>query len=854
MAKSKKFISLADHNPELVLEWNSIQNEGVTPQTISYGSAKKVSWKCAQGHEWDASPNDRSRGRGCPECAKIQRAITKRKTIVAKYGSLADNNPELARQWHPTRNRPLTANDISANSAERVWWLCENGHEWDAPISSRNSGVGCPVCSGHRIVVGINDLSTVRPDLAKQWHKNLNGDLKPTDVTAGNGNSVWWICEKGHEWRAKISNRANGNNCPFCIGKKVLVGYNDLDTVMPSLAKEWNFAENGDLTPKMVTIGSNKKVWWKCEKGHEWQATISHRSRGEGCPKCFGESKTSFPEQAIFFYLSQVTQAYNRYRIDARTEIDIYLPEYKIGVEYDGAYFHQGEKAEKRERKKQEKLKKLGILLIRVREFDGQTSSHVIYSKPGANDAELTKTIQGLLNSICSVAQVSFNVDIDIKRDRNRIYEQYILHEKENSLLVVNPKLASEWHKTRNGDLLPAYVSAHSNKKVWWQCTEGHEWAAVINSRASGAGCPYCAGQKCMTGYNDLATKNPEIAKQWHPTKNGNTTPQNIMPQSNQAFWWQCGLGHEWKASAVHRIRGRNCPVCSGHKVLPGFNDLATVNPKLAAEWNKKKNLSIAPTDVTVGTHKKVWWKCELGHEWKAAIYSRNNGRGCPYCANQKLLVGYNDLATVHPKLSQEWHPVLNGGVKATDVITGSNKKAWWLGQCGHEWEAAISSRIAGRGCPYCASQKLLKGFNDLATVNPKLALEWHPTKNGELTPSDVMPGTNKSVWWLCKNGHEWENVINTRSGGNGCPYCCNQMVLKGYNDLETLNPALAKEWHPTKNGELKPADFVPGSNKKAWWQCAEGHEWEAIISSRNKGHGCPQCAINRRTERRKNK
>ena len=776
-------------NPLLMGEWNWERNieMGYSPDSISYGSAQKVWWKCSKGHEWKASPNHRSRGRGCPECAQINSAINRRKNAVARRGSLAENNSELARQWHPTKNKELTPFDVTVNCPEKVWWRCEKGHEWQAAINSRNSGAGCPICSGHKLVVGINDLATVRPDLAAQWHPTKNGNMKPTDVIAGTDKNVWWKCEKGHEWQARINNRVNGNNCPICIGKKVLVGYNDLETVRPELAKEWHPTKNGALTPQDVVAGSNKKVWWQCKNGHEWKTAISHRGlRGTGCPICSGENGTSFPEQAIFFYFCQVTAAYNRYMVDTKTEIDVYLPEYKIGIEYDGAYFHKGAEAEQREKRKQKKLDKLGILLVRVREMESQLDEHTVYSKPGASDAELTQTIKELLSHVSKAANASFSVDVDVARDRSRIYERYVQGEKENSLLIKNPVLASEWHPTKNGKLLPEMVTPSSNKKVWWQCEKGHEWEAVINSRNQGAGCPYCSGLKAIVGYNDLETVNPELASQWHPTKNGALTPQDVTVGSNKKVWWQCEKGHEWKTEISHRgLRGTGCPICSGHKILAGYNDLETVNPSLAAEWHPTKNGKLLARDVTAGSDKKVWWKCSKGHEW----------------------------------------------------------------------EATISSRSAGRGCPYCASQKLLVGFNDLQTRNPKLASEWHPTKNGSLTPKDVMPGTNKKVWWLCEKGHEWENSINVRNGGNGCPYCANQMVLKGYNDLSTLKPNLASEWHPTKNGNLTPSDVMPGSNKKAWWLCENGHEWEALISSRNKGAGCPKCAIKRRSEaRRKNK
>ena len=393
--------------------------------------------------------------------------------------------------------------------------------------------------------------------------------------------------------------------------------------------------------------------------------------------------------------------------------------------------------------------------------------------------------------------------------------------------------------------MLPEYVSAHSNKYAYWQCKEEkHEWKAQINSRSKGSGCPYCAGQLAIVGVNDLATVRPDLAAEWHPTKNGDLKPKDVMVSSNIKVWWQCERGHEWQTMIYHRSQKNcNCPVCSGKQVLAGYNDLATVNPLLAAQWDFESNGDLKPTDFTCGSDKKVGWICEKKHKWEATISSRHSGGcGCPYCAGQKVLTGVNDLATVNPQLASEWHPIKNGKLTPRNVRPGSNQKVWWLGECGHSWEASIQSRNSGRGCPYCANQKLLVGFNDLATKNPRLASEWHPTKNGDLTPYDVMSGSNQRVWWICDKGHEWENTVSIRNSGHGCPYCCNQMVLKGYNDLATLNPKLASEWHPTLNGDLTPYDVMPGSNKKAWWQCENGHEWLAQIKSRNSGCGCQTC------------
>ncbi len=206
-------------------------------------------------------------------------------------------------------------------------------------------------------------------------------------------------------------------------------------------------------------------------------------------------------------------------------------------------------------------------------------------------------------------------------------------------------------------------------------------------------------------------------------------------------------------------------------------------------------------------------------------------------------------LAESNPELAAEWHPTKNGTLTPADVSPGSQKKVWWQCKKGHEWQAAVRSRSRGSGCPVCANRAVLPGYNDLGTIRPDLAAEWHHTKNGTLTPADILPGSKKKVWWLCKQGHEWQAAVRNRSNGRGCPVCANRVVLPGYNDLGTTRPDLAAEWHSEKNGTLTPADVPPGSSKEVWWRCANGHEWQSSINNRSNGNGCPYCA--RKTKRK---
>ena len=824
--------NLLKDKAELMKEYNYTKNADVCLDKITVGSNIKIWWKCSLGHEWESTVGNRNKGSGCPYCSNYKAWVG--------YNDLATANPELANEWNYVKNGGVKPTDVTAGSHKKVWWKCRNGHEWEAEIKSRNDGKGCPYCAGRIATVGKNDLQTVNPDLANEWNFERNNGLAPADFLSGSGKKVWWKCSKGHEWQTTISHRANGYGCPYCSGKKLLKGYNDLQTVNPGLAKEWDYDKNGSLKPEDVTANNGKKVWWRCSKGHEWQAKIYHRNNGSGCPVCHSERNTSLPEFALLYYLKQNgIEVLHSYK-ECGYELDIYIPAQHTAIEFDGYFWHK--KKTRKDLEKNRQCEKDGIKLFRIREGLPSLNDSSIDYVIRKDHKDISDAFKAILNEI-----IGISVDIDLKRDAIAIENLREHMEKENSIVFSNPEIAKEWNFERNGNLRPEHVVSNSGKIVWWKCSKGHEWQARIQHRSNGFGCPYCAGRIAITGLNDLQTVNPDLAKEWDREKNSGLTPMDVLPNSEKKVWWKCQQGHEWQAIVGNRSKGQGCPYCSGKRVLAGYNDLQTLNPKLAQEWDYKKNCRLTPTEVTTGSNKKAWWRCEKGHEWQAMVCDRVRGTGCPYCAGNVLLKGYNDLQTANPALAAEWNYAKNDGLTPENVTANNNKKVWWRCQKGHEWQASIYNRSKGTGCPYCAGSRALKGYNDLQTVNPTLANEWNYEKNDGLTPEDVLPNSAKKVWWRCPKGHEWETAVGTRNQGAGCPYCAGQKAIKGYNDLQTVNPALAAEWDYEKNGGLKPCDVLPNSNKKVWWKCRNGHEWEAVIGSRTQGRGCRQCTKEKR-------
>lgn len=355
--------------------------------------------------------------------------------------------------------------------------------------------------------------------------------------------------------------------------------------------------------------------------------------------------------------------------------------------------------------------------------------------------------------------------------------------------------LLEQWDTQRNLPLVPNQISYGSKRKVWWQCEKGHRWQAAVHTRTgNGTGCPVCAGKVAQAGENDLATLFPELARQWHPTKNGSLTPEQVLPGSHRMVWWICERNHEWRAQVKSRVAGCGCPVCANRKIHATENDLATQYPQLAVQWHRKKNGNLTPEQIPPGTTRKVWWLCEKGHEWQASVASRTRGgSGCPVCAGRKVIAGENDLASQFPAIAAQWHPNKNETLTPQQVTPNSNRKVWWRCKLGHEYQAAVAARtMSGSRCPYCAGRKVLPGFNDLATLEPEVAKQWHPALNGTLTPQLVTAGSHRKVWWECDQGHVWQAVIYSRTGPRkcGCPICAGRISKKR---LARYQAAMAK-------------------------------------------------------------
>ena len=473
--------------------------------------------------------------------------------------TLADQYPNIAKEWDYEKNDPLTPEEVKPKSQQGRYWKCALGHSWKATVSNRTErGSGCPYCSGRNAISGENDLETLYPSVAKEWDYEKNAPLLPSQVLPGSQKVVAWVCEKQHWWDAKIYDRVyRGERCPFCSGHRTTVGVNDFASAYPDLCLDWDYdcIENPD--PKAIRPMSNENVQWKCHVcGYIWKERVADRiKRKRPCAKCSGKiliigiNGTLRPEQVK------------------------YNSSMRVGWRCD--------------------------------------KGHVW-------ECRICDRTRFLSN--CPYCSGRYPVL------------------GENDLQYRHPDIAVQWCFEKNGSLTPDKVSEKSGKKVWWKCEKcGQIWEASVNTRVTKqTDCPYCSGRYPIPGKTDFATLHPELLEEWDYESN-TIKPDEITGSSSRKVNWCCKKGHKWEATVKSRVQMHSgCPYCSGRRPIVGETDLATLRPHLMAEWDYEKN-ELPPESYTVHSSKKVNWKCAEGHEWKESIYRRSEGLGnCPKCRQNR--------------------------------------------------------------------------------------------------------------------------------------------------------------------------------------------------------------------------
>jgi hypothetical protein len=432
--------------------------------------------------------------------------------------------------------------------------------------------------------------------------------------------------------------------------------------------------------PENYSRGSDKKVSWSCERGHNWMATISSRVSGNGCPVCSGH---------------KILAGFN----------DLATTHPKLAEEADGWDATTIAKGSH---------KKLGWVCYFGHKWSAEVKSRALIGA-GCPYCDGRLAVTGV-----------------------------------NDLETLYPDIAAQ---ARGWD--PSKVNPASHKKREFECHLGHRYVQGVRRRVEATGCPVCQNDQVLVGFNDLATTHPGLA-----VEADGWDPKTVVAGTSNKKQWRCANGHQWSIGVHARaVKGNGCPYCSGRHAIAGETDIATTHPQIASQLVDDHS-----TAIKGGTNKKVKWKCGRGHLWMATPASRTVAKtGCPFCSGQKAIEGETDLFSTHPDLAAQargWNP--------SEFTKGSEKKARWECELGHEWVSTISSRVSGVGCPVCAGRQIVKGFNDLATTHPTLALEadgWDVNAFG-FKSSKIQP-------WICDQGHRYKSKIHSRTYmKSGCPSC----------------------------------------------------------------------------------
>jgi len=577
-------------HPKIALMWNYKKNI-LKPEEVYVRSQKKFWWICKNKHEFKKQVYLMVDQKGfCGGCGKKDGSL---KRFLTTDNSLEFRFPDLAKEWHPTKNGKVKPKDVIAGGNKKYWWKCTKGfdHNFQQSIYDRAFGykTGCPFCV-FKILCKTNSLKYMYPDIASEWHPTKNGKLTPDKVTAhAQKIKAWWICKKKHEWMALVSSRtAQGSGCKKCTGIGIsymeIRTYSELISIFKDI--EWSYKIKGyqcDLfIPQLnLAIEVDGQYWHKVQRRINFDHKKNHFFKKNNI-KLIRVRENGLP------------------LMDPEMDINAYFINTKI------VDIH----------KLLDKILKLKTSIKIIKKINHYKKNNNFINNE-------------LYRKICS------NLPSPIFK---------------NSLAYKRKDLKKEWDYEKNFPLVPSMFKLSSNLLVCWICKKKHSYQARIGNRTIlKRNCPYCAGRYALTDFN-LKTEHPEIAKQWNYKLNSKK-PENFTPTSGQHVWWNCSKGHIYRKSIAHkthvpkngRTANRTCPCETKHQ--NGKLYRPTIFPLLRKEFSKKNEKKLK--SFSSFDRISLIWKCKNGHEYKNSIYRRIfYEERCFKCINKVILL----LRPLHDK------------------------------------------------------------------------------------------------------------------------------------------------------------------------------------------------------------
>jgi very-short-patch-repair endonuclease len=665
-SKLLKGKSFAQAKPELLLEWNYNKNE-VNPNEISEKSHIKVWFKCINNHEWQTSPNTRSRGCGCPKCFELSdKSKLIREKLLKKQGlTLADEFPDLVKEWDFKKNEEHPEK-YSSGSNQKASWKCSFGHSWVATIYNRARNLsGCPSCKASTSKLEVFLLTEMR-GLFKDviWRHKINGyecDIYIPEIQTGiEVDGAFWHDDRLERDNLKIKVfkdngvrliRVRDELLPEIEGEVIIYNKKSLDIDLSC-----------EVVKYLLKINSEERLL---------SYVKNHIQIGD---KEYKKILSLLPSPTEDNSLSEINQ--------------------KLSQEWD-----------------YDKNSPLTPLM-----FTPNSEKKVFWRCKDGHSWEASIKNRHLRNSGCPLCYAN---------NRSEILRRGKLKKSSDTFGSVSPNLLLEWDYKKN-KISPFEVAPKSSLKVWWICPESHEYQKTIKGKANGNDCPYCSSKKrsnsarnariLKTGTLDL--KYPEIAIQWDFQKN-NSKPTEFSPGSNTKVWWLCQNNHSWIANISSRTKqNQGCPICFKQNrneiflksAIKRCGSLEHHAPSFLKEWDFTKNRDIKPSEITLNNKNKIWWICSNYHSFSQSPNDRNNGHGCPICSKQKKIESYKlkilanrgSFEDNNPNLLKYWDFSKNKNVNPCNITSGSREKVWWKCEKGHSWFERIALMTNLKRVKYC--------------------------------------------------------------------------------------------------------------------------------------------------------
>ena len=810
--------------PDLINYWDYNKNSKLNIETLTVTSKNIINWKCPScSYEWRASVSKaykqfKNMSRICPVCdlgdvlVKERNSIYKRFPNFIKYINFHHENFETIRE---------EILNLSFSSKRLFHFKCPTCFtSWiDVADSSRlmkksKNTIVHTDCNKYNHFV---PYTKAYPNLGRIYLAGGENKVEFEKLRLDENVTLpkKWRCDKcGHSFKMSLDRlisriKRDGYYCTECKAtfdtpiqaKNSPLGYTDSNLVDELVSKH--------IKKNMIDSLSNIVATWKCSKcSGKYDCSVVKRHQ-EGCPYCSNK---------------QMLKGFNTLQ-----ETHSYLEK----------FWDEGNST-------------------KLSDYWSKSTEAINWSCPCCG-----------IHFQCSPIEMISRTNIENSNfetcPNNCDWDTLVFN---NDILHDSPKLREEW-SSKNGIPVHLALSHIETKKYWWHCSSCKQdyLCSIPIRREVKNTCPYCNDELPLKGFNTLFDDYPEFSDFWSKNNSQDPTQMTISGAKNNKFLWICSccnLEFEEKLEVIidkfSIIQGKElirvCPYCT-EKIPKPSESLGGQKSFLRSEWLENLNGDI--NKIFCNSSDTVEWVCRRCHRnFKARISERKeNDNCCPYCSKRELAVGYNDLATTHPLVIKEWS-ALNDR-ESCSVMCNSNYRAWWkCPVCKGEYQQEVQSKvIIKKPCPYCTNHKVLKGLNDLATTHPWLINEW--ATSNDMDFSSLRSNSGYKAWWKCSvcKGEYQQTVKKKILMKESCPYCQNNEVLKGFNDLETTHKHLMNEWDYLNNILLAdPTEINEKCSQTVWWICKENsnHRYKLKINEKIKYEkrsfiSCPICKGLRRKQ-----